>query len=266
VYLTTEQCLDAIERHTRGLAEAADGSLDRAIEHCPDWSMADLVWHVAGVHRFWEHVARERPLEQPSRPEVSRPVDRELVPTLLAGLDVLLATLRAADQAAPCWTWGLQEEVGFITRHQVQEAAVHHWDAANAVGRQADWEMRPVDAVDSVDEFLTHSVGNRRWQVDDADPLGGALRFRPRVAEGDPCPTWTIRDGPMPGTVGVTVDEPADADGDQLVIGGPVDPARLLLWLYGRVPYDDPEIFDGAPLTPAGRWLALRFKALTFSD
>lgn len=260
MYLSVDQCLDAIERHTRGLAVVAETDLAARIEHCPEWSMADLVWHLTGVHRFWEHIARERPSEAPELPEVPRPADEELVPGLLAGMETLGATLRAADQDAPCWTWGLEENVRFITRHQVQEAAVHHWDALNAVGTEHIWNVEDVAAIDAVDEFLTHSVGNRRWPKEDAEPIGGTVWFRPSTADAPPAPTWRITDGEQPGTVRVTVGGPDEIAGP--VTGHHVDPARLLLWLYRRVPEPG---FDPAE-TDEGRDLIHRFQALTYTD
>jgi mycothiol maleylpyruvate isomerase-like protein len=264
--LTVEQCLDAIGRHTRGLAEAAAGHLDQRVEHCPDWSAADLVWHVAGVHRLWEFVAREQPASQPSLPELQRPPDDEVVPALLTGLDVLLETLRAADPAAPCWTWGLEENVGFIIRHQVQEAAVHHWDAVNATAA-GSWQMRPLDAIDAVEEFLTHSVGNRRWPAEGAEPLGGEIWFCPCVADTQVCPTWFITDGETPGTLTLTVEDGGvDLPEHSLALGHHVAPEDVLLWLYRRLPDDDPRVFDRADLDPGCRALLARFRALTYTD
>jgi hypothetical protein len=270
VRLTTPQCLDAIERHTRGLAEAAAGHLDAPIEHCPGWSMADLVWHLTDVHWFWNHIADTRPLEEPSeltRPE--RPSDELLVPGLLSGLDTLAETLRGADQDAPCWTWGLDEHVRFITGHQVQEAAVHHWDALNAIGAVERWGMLPVDAIDAVEEFLTESVGNRRWPVKDAEPMGGRIWFYPSCEDKAPCPQWVIQDGARPGTITFTVDGMdglADSEGDPTVVGNDVQAPDVLLWLYRRVPDDDPRIFDPAELSAPRRQLVQRFRALTFTD
>ena len=260
--LTVEQCLEAIDRHTRGLAEAAGGNLDRRIEHCPDWSMADLVWHLTSVHWFWNRIATERPTEEPEyadRP--ARPGDDALVSGLLAGMVTLVATLRAADQDAPCWTWGSTQDVAFITGHQVQEAAVHHWDAANAAG--ADWAMDPVAAMDSVEEFLTESVASPRWPMADAEPIGGTIWFSPSLADLAECPVWHIHDGEAPGTVAFDVHEgPAPeisgpADGDH------VDPATLLLWLYRRVP--DAAI-DSVGRAGEPRPMLNRLRALTFTD
>lgn len=235
--LTVQQCLEAIRAHTRALAAAAETDLDARVEHCPDWSMADLVWHLIGVHRFWNAVARDLPAAEPGEvADENRPPDDQLTAELLRGMETMLATLGAADQDAGCWTWGLEQNVGFITRHQVQEAAVHHWDAVNA-GHGADpWEIDPEVALDAVDEILTHSLPNVRWPSTDTDGLGGTLWFRATDGVGTDSDAWQIFDGDHPGTLSHRTfrlgEEPA-VEGPSL--GGDVDPAALLLWLYNRV-------------------------------
>lgn len=236
-----EDFLAAITHHTRGLAGAAENGLDRPVEHCPGWTVADLVWHLTEVHWFWNEVARDRPLDEPDLVTPERPADENLVAALLAGVEVLAGTLRAADQDAPCWTWGLEENVGFITRHQVQEAAVHHWDAVNAVG--GDWAMSDVLAMDAVDEFLTHSVANLRWPAPHLEPLGGTLSL---LAGGR---RFTLTDGDVPGTLAHAVDD-VDAAG--------TDPADLLLWLFRRLPDDR--------IQADPRALLERFRAFTSTD
>jgi hypothetical protein len=119
--LSTEECLAAISVHSQGLAEAARGNLAAPVEHCPGWTVADLVWHVANVHWFWRTIAGENlpePPEESRRP--ARPSEGLLSDHLLAGAEQLVSTLREADQSAACWTWATQKDVAFITRHQVQ--------------------------------------------------------------------------------------------------------------------------------------------------
>jgi uncharacterized protein (TIGR03083 family) len=244
--LTVEDCLAAITSHTRGLAGAAEGNLDVRIEHCPDWSMADLVWHLTSVHWFWNQVATLLPRAAPEdleRPE--RPADDALIAALLAGVATLTDTLRSADQQARCWTWGLEENVWFITRHQVQEAAVHHWDAVNAAG-VGSWSMDDLAATDAVEEFLTQSVSNSRWPNPDAAPLGAALELSG--------PTdWRITDG-APGTLAFD-HGPVSSDAV-----GPVRSADVLLWLYRRTPSSASTLPDEDDL------LAQRFRAFTNTD
>ena len=65
----------------------------------------------------------------------------------------LLDALRTTPFATPAWTWWPDNRtVGAIARHQVQEAAVHRWDAQSAIGPPAP--LAPEVAGDGVDEFL----------------------------------------------------------------------------------------------------------------
>src|SRR5205823_5244684 len=133
----------------------------------------------------------------------------------------------------------------FITRHQVQEAAVHHWDAAHAAGQHL-MIAAPV-AIDSIEEFLTFSVSS---EADPGEPARPALNgtFVLRCTDGAAC--WTVTDGSAPGTV-------AFAPG-----AAPAAPAisrtgsDLLLWLYGRASLETSQL-------PAG--LPERFRALCFT-
>lgn len=261
--LDLDQCLTAIEVHTRGLAEAAQGSLGRRVQHCPDWSVADLVHHLTEVHTFWEYVARERPLDEPAAvPDLLRRPDDELVPGMIAAMEALVATLRSADQGAACWTWAEEQTVGFITRHQVQEAAVHHWDAANAA--RVRWEMDPLAAIDAVEEFLTCSVANPKWPMPDAEPLGGSLWFCACLTPHPRCPVWHVTDGDVLGTLALTTYDGEAPEPGGGCHGDHVDPAALLLWLYRRRPDDDPEILG--PLDAEGRAMVERFRALSSTD
>lgn len=239
---SVSDCLAAIDHHTRGLAAAAEGNLEKRIEHCPDWSMADLVWHLIGVHNFWNRVATDLPLEQPAEiPDSERPADDELIQTMIAGMEAMADTLGTADQTAACWTWGQEEDVWFITRHQVQEAAVHHWDAANAAGHTEAWRMDARMAADAVEEFLTHSVANPRWPMVEAPRIDGTSSL------GD----WTVTDGETRGTVAAS----------RIQDGQALDPSDLLLWLFKRIP--DPGFEE---LTAEDQARLDRFRALTFTD
>ena len=132
--------------------------------------------------------------------------------------------LADADQSAACWTWSPgQQDVAFITRHQVQEAAVHTWDAVHAAGGTLD--IDPVVAADSVDEFLTVSLAEEDdAREHDLVPLEATFGLR-ATDTGD---AWTLTDGGVPGSVvmsrGVAPDVPT--------LEAPA--ADLLLWLYRR--------------------------------
>jgi uncharacterized protein (TIGR03083 family) len=245
--LSTDDCLTAIARHSAGLASAARDRLTEPVEHCPGWSVADLVEHLTGVHWFWATIAEERPdspPEQSRRP--ARAEDADLLDVFEVGAARLVQVLRSADQSAACWTWAPQaQNVAFITRHQVQEAAVHQWDAAHAGG--GGWEMDPAVAADCVDEFLTYSVSS---DADHEDPPGGPLAGAFVLRSSDTGDAWTIADGDLPGTARIS-----SGTSDAPVVEATA--ADLLLWLYGRTDLDTSSV--------PGDLLA-RFRALTFTD
>jgi len=246
--ITTEAMLAEILRHTDALADAAEGNLGVGVEHCPDWSVADLVAHVIHVHWWWELIARERHKAPPRDAiEPKRPADNDLTTQLRAGARRLSATLGAADPDTPVWTWAPQDQrIGFITRHQVQEAAVHHFDAANAAG--LTWDMAPPMAADAVEEFLTYSMA-----TDEADvrpgvaPLKGTIVLRATDTDH----AWTITDGQLAGTVQFRAADTPDAPALEAAS------ADLLLWLYRRI---------DQPLSSDDEELVTRFRALTDTD
>ena len=246
--LSTDACIAAITEHSAGFAQATRGNLEARVEHCPEWSVADLVWHLTEVHWFWATIVEERapaPVDEARRP-ARAPADG-LVDAFVTGAERLARVLGEADQSASCWTWAAwQQNVGFVTRHQVQEVAVHHWDAVHAAG--GSLVVEPDVAADSVDEFLHFSVASE----DDPDdpptaPLGGTLAFR-ATDTGD---AWTLTDGVRPGTARVT----AGAQDGAPVLEATA--SELLLWLYHRVGLDTSPLPDG---------LLARFRAITFTD
>jgi uncharacterized protein (TIGR03083 family) len=245
--LSSSRATAAIAAHSLGFADAARGNLAAPVQHCPGWSVADLVWHLTEVHWFWGTIVEELladPPEELRRP--ARPGEEELLDGFTSGAERLVRVLRGADQSAACWTWaGWRQDVAFVTRHQVQEAAVHHWDAGHARGLAVTVEADI--AADSVDEFLHFSVAS----ADDPDepstpPLDGTLAF----GAGDTGDAWTLSDGP-PGTAVVS---PGARDGVPVLEAPASD---LLLWLYQRVD------LDTSAVPPD---LLARFRGICFTD
>lgn len=239
--------LAAIASHSDGLAQAAARDLDAPVEHCPGWDVAALVEHVIDVHWFWATIARERLQEPPDEARRPGPPGRgDLLETMREGANRLVEVLREADQSSPVWTWApTRHDVAFITRHQVQEAAVHHWDAAHAVGR--DIEIEDPVAVDSIDEFLNFSVSSDDDPASPARPsLNGCLVLRSTSG-----PSWTVRDGNGAGTIGVTRGAAAGAASITASSGD------LLLWLYGRKDLERGNVSGD---------LVERFRALSFTN
>jgi uncharacterized protein (TIGR03083 family) len=228
--LTQVACTDAIVRHSRGFAAAAArAGLAVPVEHCPGWNVADLVWHLTDVHWFWATIAREKlsaPPDESRRPK--RPGNSELLPTFEAGAERLVDVLLDAEPAAGCWTWAPdRQNVGFIVRHQVQEAVVHHWDVCQSAGRS--WSVQPEVAADCVEEFLEVSVSGR---------IGAEFA----IQSADTGDAWTLNDGRggLELTHSTGVPPPTLRAAPAPTLRAPS--AALLLWLYERIDigYDGP--------------------------
>ncbi len=247
VNLDVTRFTDTIRVHSEQLARTAEGHHEREIAHCPGWTISDLLTHLIAVHWFWATIVVEGRSEPPARLETALIPGPKLVGRFLVGAEHLVDVLSAADQRAPVWTWTpVQHDVAFVTRHQVQEIVVHHFDAAHAVGETID--IDPEVAADSIEEFLTFSIST---PADPADPprppLEGAFALECRDIER----SWTVRDAAPLGTLHVF---------DGRARGVPVlraTSAELLLWLYSRV-----ELDTDAPT----RALGARLRALSFTD
>jgi len=247
--------LAEIAEHSAGLARAAAGNLAAPVEHCPGWTVADLVWHVTEVHWFWAAIVAgllPAPPEDEEGPQ--RPAAEDLISRFSAGAEHLVRVLAAADPAAACWTWAPTEQnAGFVLRHQVQEAAVHRWDAEHAAGREV--ALGTAMSADAIDEFLTHSMCTVHDPAEDPRPsLDGALVLSASDAGID----WTITDDSLPGTV--TFSTGAAEPGLPRITGTASD---LLLWLYGRVQLP---VTAGPAGQAAADELLSRFRALSFTD
>jgi uncharacterized protein (TIGR03083 family) len=247
VTLSVDRYADSIQEHCEGLALAAPKVFDRRVEFCPDWNVQDLVQHLIETHWFWATIVQQR-LSRP--PEEGRPVNvarDELIDRFLEGARHLVDVLRAAKQSDPVWTWApLQKDVAFVTRHQTQEMAIHHWDVAHVAGDKLVIDKDV--AGDAIAEFLAVSVSS--WS-DPADLPRTPLDGRLGLWSSDLDKGWTICDGRSRGTV---VFEPGVAEGTPTLTASSSD---LLLWLYSRVSV------SGDPRATA---LGERLHELSFTD
>lgn len=220
-----ERCASVIDDAADELCALAAGRFDEPVAGCPGWTVRDVLQHLVGVYWFWTTVVAER---LSARPDDSRrpapPEDDHLVSAVLLGERAMTGALRAADQAARVYTWAPgQQDVAFVTRHQVQETLVHGYDVAAAVG--AAWPMAPDASADAVEEFLTFSVSTT---TDPADAPRVALDGVIGLRCTDAPDAWTVEDDVVEGTIRVERGLREDA----VVLSGPS--GDVLLWLYGR--------------------------------
>ncbi len=234
--------INLIDEDSTGLADAAEHNLDVPVPSCPGWSMADLVWHLFEVQHFWGQLVAGGLTDRSQVPALARPGDDRLVAGFRAHASRFVTVLQAADPSTPVWTWSPQQDAAFVIRHQVQEAAVHHWDGEHAIGRELT--IDPDAATDAIEEFLTFSTGRR---ATGSPELGGPIAL---IATDTPA-RWTLRETPD-GEISWLAGEPA--------AGATILRARasdLLLWLYRRVP---PAEVSGDPDR------LVRFEAFTETD
>src|SRR3954447_2423198 len=228
--------LEAIRRDSDAFYATADHSdPTRPVPSCPDWTIADLVWHLAEVHWFWASVAEMR-ATNPDDVEQAKPPRPDAYADVIAfgraQVDRIIEVLAATPGDTGVWTWALDvadHNVAFISRHQVQEAAVHRWDIQNAAGATPD----PIDATaasDSIDELLAITLP---WSVRADKTMPGTVHIHCTDTEGE----WFIHgDGRV---------EWLHAKGDAAIRGTASD---LLLALYSRVPLDAVDVIGDEDL------------------
>jgi uncharacterized protein (TIGR03083 family) len=234
--------IDARSAALRSAVAAAPG-VDVTVPGCPDWTLKDLVRHVGEVQRGWGAIVTAA--DPAGRPSAEQMGDREIRGDLLewseASTAALIDALRTTGPDSPAWAWWDEEAAprtsGAIARHQVQEAAVHAFDAQETAG-QAE-PLPGVVAVDGVEEFL-------------AVPLRTMGKWPHRPARI----TFSATDGPS-WTIDLT---PTGAILDPAAAGEPVatvhaSASDLVLALYGRVRYDELTVEgDRAVLAELGSW------------
>ncbi|GAA4962679.1 maleylpyruvate isomerase family mycothiol-dependent enzyme [Actinoplanes utahensis] len=229
------ELLSLIEARSAALRAAAAVVPDRtvAVPGCPGWSLTDLITHLGGVHRFWAATVALGDDSGPPAPEHHGDLapHGDLLDWSAASTELLLSRLREAGPEAPSWAWWAGSDAapltaGAIARHQVQEAAVHAFDAQEAAGRPEP--LPAAVAVDGVGEFLTVWMGSR-----EAWPHRPA-RVAFQAIEG---PSWTLDLSPA----GARTDPPASGDPVTRVQATASD---LVLALYRRIPLADVRV-DG---------------------
>lgn len=261
--LSPDVYLDHLARESarfRDVLAACDP--DARVPSCPDWSAADLLWHLATVQRWWAEVVAARPA-RPVEVEPERPATNG---ELLAAYDVwsadLAAALEGADPGEAAWNWSDDHTVGFILRRQAHEALIHRIDAELTAGERTG--LDPLLASDGVHECLAVMYGGMppwgHWE-----PGDGLVR----VDVTDTGEEFWVRFGIFSGTdpeSGTTYTDEEDFH----VVAPPDDPevepdvvvdgtaAALDLWLWSRD--------DDADISAAGDQDVLdRFRAIVGS-
>jgi uncharacterized protein (TIGR03083 family) len=141
-------------------AAAAASDMAAQVPGCPDWTVTDLLAHVGAVQLFWAADVAAGPASGPPTEEAignGEPLG-DLLQWSADATAQLVAALADAGPDRMCWTWWEETAVapntaGAVARHQVQEAAVHAFDAQQASGYPEP--LPAAVAADGVSEHLT---------------------------------------------------------------------------------------------------------------
>lgn len=240
--ITASLYLDHLDRESRRFLEVL-ASVDPAVPvpTCPDWSTADLVWHLAEVQWFWGSIAEGRitdkdDVEAADGEKPARPDDyQELLALFGTARKRLAAAVADGADDTPMWSWAAEQTLRFTRRRQAHEALIHRVDAELTAGIPVD-PLDPRLAADGIDEVLTVMWG------DVPDWAGFSTTGKVLALETtDTGDAWMVELGRMVGTSprsGRSYDEPTTTPveagsrtADALVRGSAAD---LDLWLWNR--------------------------------
>ncbi|MFI7602209.1 maleylpyruvate isomerase family mycothiol-dependent enzyme [Actinoplanes sp. NPDC049681] len=221
----------AVERESAQFVRVVTGADPTVpVPSCPGWTLAALITHTGGVHRWFAGLLRELVQERPARRDVrlDLPSAPEEYPRWLAeGAAAADTVLRATDPDAAMWTWGADPHARFWARRMLFETLVHRVDAERALGLPS--QIDAVLAADGVDEFLTNLPYARPFAPDVAKLRGDGETILFRCTDRDA--EWVVR--LRPDGFGV---EPAGLTPDATVRAPAAD---LLLLVYGRSERDE---------------------------
>ena len=220
-------------------AVAAAPSLDLQVPTCPEWTLLDLVQHLVEGRRKWTAIVAAGPADAAAI--VSAPVaprEREAVLNWFAtSVQEQLDALREAGPDRGCWTWWGDSQspqtAGAVARHQLQQVAVHTYDAQVAVG--APQPLPDEVALDGVDEFLTTCVATTS-----AWPHKPAV-INYHATEGRSWRIWLSADGART----ARLPAPAAGEGPEVAsvsVRGTAN--ELVMFCYGRIQMDSLQL-DG---------------------
>jgi hypothetical protein len=207
----------------------------------PEWSVADLTWHVAEVQWFWGTIVADLLEDVDDLEELQRPVDDELPGLVARSGKELVTALRARRPDDRCWSWHEDGgQVAWVARRQAHEALIHRVEAELAAGGPVT-DAEPALAADGVDELLVGMLGLPSWTT--FAPDGPAVA----VVTTDTDDAWHVELGRVTGTspnsgnqvdqeaVCVRAGRPPEGEVGATLAGQAWDVDR---WLWGRGPAD----------------------------
>ncbi|MFF3018953.1 maleylpyruvate isomerase family mycothiol-dependent enzyme [Streptomyces sp. NPDC057939] len=232
------------------VAIAAAPDLDVQVPSCPEWTLFDLAEHIGEGRRAWAATVAAGPAatgKAEAEGDTAAPREREaLLAWLAESTRQLVDALAEAGPDRGCWTWWAASQspqtCGAVARHQLQQLAVHTYDAQLAIG---DPLPLPEEiAVDGIEEFLvTCCATTGAWPHEPATVDYHATEGR----------SWRVRlsaDGARIDRLPVPAPGAGAAHPDGVYVSARATAGELVLGVYGRIPMDslkldgDRHVFD----------------------
>jgi uncharacterized protein (TIGR03083 family) len=219
--LPVSRHLEALAVEGRLLVEAATAAgPDAAVPTCPDWTVADLLLHTAGVHRWAAEIVNLELAEPGSDEEYFRdgPRDLRVIDEYAEAHAALCTVLSSAPADLDCFTFlSAPSPLAFWARRQCFETAIHRADADSATAIATTYD--PALAGDGIDELLTGFVPRPRSRLRADKP------WTLTVTTTDTAQSWTVWVSEEPPVVERTL-----LPRPTCSVVGPASDVFLLLW------------------------------------
>jgi len=248
-YLTADELLAVVDLEAAHLADEAERVLlSDPVPTCPGWTVADLIGHLGGTHR-WATAIVSRALQQnlPADEEAAlleAPTDpADLLPWFRTGAGALVGALKSAPANLQAFKFlsNAPPARQFWARRQAHETTIHRVDMLAArLGRMpstAEAAIAPQLALDGIDELVGGFVPRRSSRLRTTEP------FVMVISPTDATASWTISVSDQPPKIAAGADPNA-----QSIISGTSAALYLGLWNRG----DD--IAENGIVDALGHW------------
>jgi uncharacterized protein (TIGR03083 family) len=229
--------LECLQKDYLRIREVVPGHLAARVPSCPDWTVADLVRHVAQV--YLQKVELMRHGKDPAVWPPDGFGQQDPLKLLDQGHTELMSEFKARSARDATKTWyGPDQTVGFWIRRMAQETVIHRIDAELGAGAL----VAPVPddlAMDGIDELLTVFVGYAfdEWPEDFTGILrnspGRSYLIRADPAGQLPSVSWLVQTAAnrltVEGGTGQLNDQTRSPD---VLVSG--TPAAVLRWAWNR--------------------------------
>lgn len=221
--LSTERLLASLDGDFRRLHDLAEGDLTAKVPTCPEWTLSDLVEHVATVYLHKAETMRQGQFPKDWPPQRGPEAPSAYLRRAYAAMTEEFAARQPGDTAT---TWFEPDQtVGFWIRRMAHESVIHRVDAELAAGA----DPLPIAddiGVDGTDEVLNTvlAYASTQWPEDfeGALPANGETAL---VRAGDAA--WLVTFGEHVSIADADPQTPAD-----VTVSG--DPGAVLLWMWRR--------------------------------